>query len=329
MSVAAIPQSTQARNPFDPYAEPTGLWLEFEAAYQFLSGAKQPWAVRSEWSTATNLGFVESKSGNAGNFRVNAGYRFTGNWDIAAAYTGLRSKSKTGSISTPAGSVDFYNVIGPYRSYGYSATVEIKQRIDIADFEAGYNFKLGSRANLRAFAGVRFVNWRQDTNSQFFHNSDFTSPLGDDHAADHLEATYWGIGPRVGASGKIPIAQIGRGWLHVTGGIATAVLFGEARNQITTTAYGPTYRDEFSKTKAVFNLEAKLGLAYAFPIWNWVGTLSAGYRFDGWWGLVSTRGSSFDLSGSGGLPTDASGALGKHRGNLYGHGPFVSFRVAF
>ena len=61
---------------------------------------------------------------------------------------------------------------------------------------------------------------------------------------------------------------------------------------------GGTLTDDYSESriKAVYNLSASLALQFRFTLRGSAAALRAGYRFDGWWGIVNTSGRPKALS---------------------------------
>ncbi|MGE0735804.1 MAG: Lpg1974 family pore-forming outer membrane protein [Alphaproteobacteria bacterium] len=310
--VAALPLTVlpAQADSLDPYHEPTGLTVFVEGRYLWLSGARQPWTFNDDTQQFSAQRVQHALSGAIG-----ARYRFSSNWDAGVAYTGAHSRTKRDSRSGTDCALE--PLIGQNADCYDNGAFKIKQSLDVADFDVGYRMMLGSRVRVRATAGVRFVYWQQD--AEAVH-----TPY--DLNGEKKESNFWGIGPRVGVEAMTTLFRAGPGHFTLQGSIAGSVLFGRARTQI------DSLYDDFiatsettRKTKAVPTAEASLGIGYVFPIGNWKATVLVGYRGEGWWRMVETRTAGPPYASG----PDTARPIGTRNGNLYQHGPFGRFTIAF
>jgi len=322
----------------------TGVWLDVEGGFSWMRGTRQPWAAlvndSSTGASITNLLTVRPDEGWNG--RVQIGIRVA-DWDMAFAYTGLRARSASGDFSRPNSTDSGYiaPILGatrntiPYATYPSAfAGVKTRRQMDVGDFEVGYNMGLGSRATLRVFGGVRIASWRQQTDTFFReqYTDFFIATVDEQH-----RARFFGAGPRLGVAGTVPLVPFSFGQLEIVGDLAGAVLIGNSRVRVQTQSFadsgfgslvGATLTDDYSesRTKAVYNLGTSLALQFRFTLAGAAAALRAGYRFDGWWGIVNTSGRPNALS----FTTAAVNTrFGTRNGHQYTHGPILGLHVEF
>lgn len=298
---------------------PSAFWLELEGAYQWVYGAKQPWIsdnIPGVLGASQSLFSVRPDTALQG--RVEVGFKVNQRLDMALSYTGLREHKKSSSRSHPS---YLYNVLGPTKSYYDNANVETRSTLHVVDFEVGYEVGLGSRGLARVHAGIRFAHFSNDTDTDLLWPG--TSPYG----TESLNNKTWGIGPRIGVSGKFRLMSAGRGFFSLVGGLSGSVLFGKKSTNVNQTFIGipsVSYNDDSSVT--IMNVEGKLGVSYAFPLGAWGASITVGYRGSAWWNLANMQTSPNQFATA--FPTQFPGA-GKSEGNRFYHGPFLSFRINF
>lgn len=326
-AVALVGQPALAEDPVTgpKMWRPDSFWIEIEGAYQWVSGAKQPW-VSDNISEGSPSGqsLFSIRSNGALQGRVEVGFKINQRWDVAVAYTGLRENKKKGSRTHDE---YLYNVLGPYKSYYDDASVETRVTMHVADFEIGYEVGLGTRGLVRLHVGIRFARFNNEANTQFVYDDAL-------YFTESLNNSNWGIGPRIGASGKFRIRKTSRGIFSIVGAVSGSVLFGRSSSGVSQQFVdwsGPngTGSENYNKTSAatIFNVEGKVGIAYSFPLGAWGATFTLGYRGSAWWNVANTQTSPNLFPGSS-YPTSFPGA-GSKSGNRFYHGPFVSFRVNF
>ncbi len=217
-------------------------------------------------------------------FRVGAGYRFGNGMDVQFAYTFLRAQSKRSTSLTGdvALGVDILDIsVSPYMGAGtVSGTLKYSLDYDVVDFTAGVNFTAGSDLHMRGFAGLRYVRIDQKLSSTLY-NTYYGYPVYGP-ASVHAEgrSDFWGIGPRLGLSGKWDVG----GGFHIFGHIGGSLAIGTYKAQ--TTAVNPFGTDITERTSAVGlnpGVDASIGFGYTHAFSP---TMSAfvkvGYHFEHW-----------------------------------------------
>jgi outer membrane protein OmpA-like peptidoglycan-associated protein len=203
-------------------------------------------------------------------------------------------------------------------SAGVNTNLKVKLRYEVADFEAGYNWQMGSNSTVRLFGGVRFAHFNQTAKA----NAALTTSIGGiSSASGKRKSTYWGVGPRLGLNGALGIGNSG---FNVFGGVSGALLYGKFKDRhssnLITTGGAPTtgvsIKDK-SKNKLVPNAEGELGLGYNFRTGGGSSIgLQVGYRAEAWWGVSSDA------------PVLA-GTQASHKSDQMMHGPFVRLTATF
>jgi outer membrane protein OmpA-like peptidoglycan-associated protein len=192
-------------------------------------------------------------------------------------------------------------------------------RYEVADFEAGYNWTMGSNTTMRLFGGARFAHFNQRASVDVAATNG-TTISGASAASAKRKTTYWGVGPRLGLNGALGIGNSG---FNIFGSVSGAVLYGKFKDQHsvatgTTANLSPAFssRDQ-SKHRWVPNAEGELGLGYNFGAGGGTSVgLQLGYRAEGWWGVNSDS------------PV-LSGTSSSHKANQMMHGPFVRLIATF
>jgi len=311
----------------DPGMPNGGITLSVEGRLLWHDGARQPWVQFNQpFNVPGEYRFVridESWSGTiAGTFQ------FADQWDIGAAYTGIRSRTGRQEIGDPGNPayMGFLLVpaIGELRFGLFQGDVELRSRLDVVDFDAGFRTTLGQRLAVRVFAGLRYAQYRQDVKVTL-------RSLANTHNDETAESTFRGIGPRLGLTADLALAKTGSMSFGLHGGVAGAALFGRYNKKhatnyfplnMLTTSLPSADEDEHS----ILNGEVSLGAHVAFPLGPWNARLSVGYRAEAWLGIENTQ--TVDPIAQ---PSTLSGnrVLGTTSGNLYQHGPYVRFSVDF
>jgi hypothetical protein len=293
-------------------SEPSGYWMSAEGGYLFAEGTAQPLLkpgtgtpaqsdrVRDAWAFQVAVGGPVGKE--------------LPGWDFRLAYTGIRANSHHRSATGSSGGViDLPDGSSLSLTDPPTFSSSIRQGFDIGDFDVGRSVGLGALST-RAFAGARIVSFNQSSRA---------SLLGGEGAVELSCSHYFGGGPRVGASGSYPLGELAGATVSLTGGVAGDVLFGRSYHKATVTSSGtatPVTLDEKTankQTQTAFNADASIGLALAFPLGASECLVTAGYRGEGWWGIVNTKVQAYTLAGSGGTSS----------GDQYFHGPFVNLAL--
>jgi hypothetical protein len=119
-------------------------YLIIEGQFFYADGEEQQWAEITDVSNtppnAPNINhFVKPDKGWAG--RIGVGAYLSPDWDVAAIYSGLRTKDGKDSGREPG---YFYPVLAELRSFYDAGFGSTSQTYDMLDFEAGYNVTLGA-----------------------------------------------------------------------------------------------------------------------------------------------------------------------------------------
>jgi hypothetical protein len=189
-----------------------------------------------------------------------------------------------------------------------SATAHDDYRYDSIDAEVGENLRIGEKLALRLFGGVRYANMNEHFKAYYF-GGDFDPVLG---ARSNFDFGFWGVGPRVGASGRYPLP-----WgFHLFGQASVSLLVGEQEAEIGfvdpwLASDEPEY-DAFVHrdygVRVIPALDMRAGLGWERLIRDW-GTffVDGGYEFQNYFGAVE------QLSWG---PAEAPGALGENTGDF-------------
>jgi len=181
------------------------------------------------------------------------GFNFGGNFD------GERSSFGTGNISDSTGQFPGFST--PYGTSDSSSSSEVGFGTieDSAMFFTGdveYGWLRGSPNNIRLFAGVRveYLEWEREGLINI-------SSSGDVYDGTET-STFWGIGPRIGASFDRPVSSSGN--LSVFGGLSGGALIGSLEREFDLAPLsisGGGFRDDDSTQVVPFG-DAELGLGY-------------------------------------------------------------------
>jgi len=309
----------------DDLLVPGSFWLQGEGRYLFASGTSQILAggfagipevkdhIRHAW------GYQLSGGAALNNFK---------DWDFRLAYTGIRgSHSQHLSTHTANGHVPLPTAKGGFRSTSTFTKVtldtSLKQHFDIGDFDIGHNVGLGG-GNLRLFAGIRGVSFGQKSSV----NLAFTN-AGSPVASLNVngQSNSWGVGPRIGASGMLPLFEFAGGRVSLVGEVGGSALFGQvSRHETLTDSFGFVQNFEAPHGSSFFNTDGALGVAFSLPLGSTEATITAGYRGEAWWGVLNTQTSNFLTNGR---TTPGGPVAGTKSGDQYFNGPFASLKIRF
>jgi hypothetical protein len=260
-----------------------------EFLYMRPSGAQLDFAIIED-DEATAVGFGSEKSitpdYNTG-FKVGAEFRpGDSGLDLRFAYTQLRMKESAllaPPFEPPAGPGGNLIATLSHPSFGRNATTaNAKFRFDYnsADLETGQTLLLGESLELRLFGGVRYADIVEHFDADYdgidFDNANVSSDIG-----------YWGVGPRVGASGRWSLPY----GFEIFGGAATSLLVGEAEAEVKQTDQNEAvlvteiHRDFGVRLVPAIDLRAGIGLDR--PLGEW-GSLSVqvGYEFQNYFNYI-------------------------------------------
>jgi hypothetical protein len=210
---------------------------------------------------------------------VAAGFDYqwaTSPWHVSAQfrYGAANAGSKTRTFSSPAFPSGFYrtNVAASEREHHW-----------LADFAIGRDFGIGlGQAQVKAGIRIAEIKSTLDANAVGGTYAPGGAAISRFAAAGHGTSKFFGVGPRVGIDGSVPL---GGPWTfdYLAG---VAVLFGhrtlDASGSGNLGVFGINGGGAFSSSDnaAVFNADFQAGLSYWFtPNFK----LTASYRFDGYW----------------------------------------------
>lgn len=279
-----------------------GFYFKFEGRGNFAAGDEAPWAMTVSDRTIHSIGLDET-----GSFRIGSGVRFGNVWDFGLLYSGLQvDANKSLGLSgvynyANLNSCSFCN--GGYYHTNLSGT-EARSNFayDVIDFEAGYTLNLGP-ANVRFIAGIRTA-FLEHTVDAFYTEG------GDTFVVKRI-VDQWGVGPRVGVEGLLPLGSSG---LHLTAAGNGSVMFGERERTDTLkgdVAFASIPIPIMVDSQTTYNANAELGIGYGVEMGNDNSILIIlGYRGEAWWDVTDTA-------------TTGPIKLGDSDEDQFFHGPFL------
>jgi len=336
------------------YTTGPGFYVSVEGRYVFneqdrirdlpFNGVTLPFTI----GTVSTISALKEKAGNGWGGKAMLGYRFANNWDFGLGLQGTwlkKGKSSQNYLLTTA--IQLGSTTGILVTATGSQSLKTTLDYHVADFEAGYNWKMGN-SNIRLFGGLRYANFNAKTtgalglSGRFGNGTGFptTPTLTNTIASGTLAAkvkrktSFWGVGPRIGVNGQF---GLGMGGFHVFGSVAGAAIVGRYKDErkvslnatintppIGSLGAGFTSRDK-SKVKVVPNLEGEVGLGYTFGAGSGTAVaLQVGYRADAYWGAGS-KADVYALS----LNGNNIGGKGSESSDYLFHGPFVRLTATF
>jgi len=250
-------------------------------------------------------------------YKVGAFYSPGGPRDFAISYQAFEntgSASLTPPFEQPDGNafVSLIATLAPpaFGQDAVSATAHDEFRYSSIDAEVGENLRVGEKLALRLFGGIRYANLNEHFKAYYF-GGDFDPVLG---ARSNFDFGYWGVGPRVGASGRYPLP-----WgFSLFGQAGVSLLVGEQEAELgfvdpwIADADPDAPLDAFVHrdygVRVIPALDLRAGLGWQHLIGEW-GTLfvDGGYEFQNYFNVVE------QLTWG---PVEAPGALGESSGDL-------------
>lgn len=206
-----------------------------------------------------------------------------------------------------------------YQDVEFAGT--FKEERTVVDFEVGKDIGIGRPGgNVRLFGGLRYA---RNTNSfktggsvesalSFFYY--YTNAYSDFSLS--AKQRFDGIGPRLGISGRQPLAQ----QLSLVFSTSASALWG--RHRIEVDANGPGLNEAFSTSDHgwVTNLEGEVGLSFLFAPGG--AELTGGVRAEAWFGQA--RPANVDFSA---IPEESSDFSFKGKLDRHNWGPFLRLNV--
>jgi Legionella pneumophila major outer membrane protein precursor len=210
--------------------------------------------------------------------------------------------ARNGMIAIPSNTPTFGTAPGVFNArVGATGSFTQREQHELADFAAGRDVGLGI-GQMQVKAGLRIAEIASKTGG----SANFVAPtlysagvfghglVGARPGAFSFEqqSRFAGGGPRVGVEGAVPL---GGGWaLDYLGGMAG--LYGARSFGVTTGGTAAPFgfnEAGASDNTVVFNLDAQAGLSYwLMPSLK----VTAGYRFDGYWGALKTLDANGNLA---------------------------------
>jgi len=288
-----------------------GFFGSFEGHYLSNIGEKTQWGTLFQGSnpfvSTRNLSVLPQWGGGG---RVGLGYHAASGWDAVALgdadwlYSGHQQlivpASQRLALSLaplPVGNPPNEAITVPGNT---QVSADAQAAYSYVDLEGGYNWKLGTIFDARLFGGARYANFDQEIQTSGAATSNFV-PFGPFQVDTRREVTYWGVGPRLGGSGRMRICESP---FYLTSSVSGSVLFGQMKVQDQdSVSLGNSLnvlgdRNKMYTARTAYNGEGEVGVLYdVSPILQGL-DVTVGYRIAGWFGVNDTRpASSFNPSG--------------------------------
>jgi len=197
-------------------------------------------------------------------------------------------------------------------------TADAQSAYSYVDLEGGYNLKLGEIFDARFFGGARYANFDQNIQTTGTTPGSSLFPFGVQEDG-RQEVSYWGVGPRLGASGRLRICQSP---FYLVSSVSGAVLFGDMRvREKQSVSLGPALnllntQNTMYTARTAYNGEGEMGVLYDIsPVLQGL-DVTVGYRLAGWFGVNDTR-------------TTASLPSGESHANVVTQGTFLRINVRY
>jgi hypothetical protein len=301
-----------------------GFFGTFEGHYLDNFGERTRWGTTASLNPVRPIAnfYVLPKWGGGG--RVGLGYRATAGWDVVAL--GAADWLSRGDQQVNAGFAPvFINTLAPIfpgnlTAPNSQATADAQLAYHYVDLEGGYNLKLGTSFDLRLFGGARYANFDQNIETTFSPvASGFNGAAIPFSQSDtRQETSYWGVGPRVGASSRLRICESP---FYLVTSVSGSVLFGDmrVRENESISLFGPVVDQQKTMytARTAYNADGEMGVLYDIsPILQGL-DVTVGYRVAGWFGVNDTRTAS---------PFFASG---ESHANVATQGTFLRINVRY
>ncbi|HTF32459.1 MAG TPA: Lpg1974 family pore-forming outer membrane protein [Myxococcota bacterium] len=273
-----------------------GFFGTFEGHYLSNMGEKTRWGLLTSISAFSNP-FTPEVNVNllpqwGGGGRVGLGYRAAAGWDVVALgdadwlYSANRQAQSAGLFVQTL-------EIPPASFFGGLANAQVEATAQTAysyvDLEGGYNMKLGKSIDARLFGGVRYANFDQNIEVSGFGAAFLSESVQLDNTR---EVGFWGVGPRVGGSGRLRVCESP---FYLVASTSGSVLIGDMKVRdrqsftIGSTLNAATGAQTSTTGRTAFNADGELGVLYdVSPILQGL-DVTVGYRLSGWFGVNDTR----------------------------------------
>jgi major outer membrane protein len=295
-----------------------GFFGTFEGHYLDNIGEKTRWGMTALLNPIVPTANYNVLPKWGGGGRVGLGYRANAGWDVVALgdadwlYSGHQQV-------LPSGSQIFINTLAPAFS-GIVGPAQVSADAQLAysyvDLEGGYNVNLGTIFDARLFGGVRYANFDQG-----IQTTETPFALGPPAQLDiRSETSYWGVGPRVGASGRLRVCESP---FYLVSSVSGSVLFGNMRVRDSESASFGAALNNFNlqntvhSARTAYNGEGEMGVLYDIsPLLQGL-DVTVGYRISGWFGVNDTRPANLALPG------------GESHANVVTQGTFLRLNVRY
>ena len=266
-------------------------------------------------------------------YKLGASYQPGGSLDFAFAYQNFDNTGGDAKLEPPFESPDgnqYISLIATLAppSFGQnavSARADDEFTYEGYDWEVGENLVVGESLALRLFGGVRYVDMAEHFEA-FYFDGDFATEA-EGGGRSNSDFGFWGIGPRVGAGGRVPL-----GWgFSVFGQAGVSLLVGEqeAESGFTNPAddsdTDPLYfvHRDFG-VQVIPAIDMRAGLGWEHALWEWGrGFIEGGYEFQNYFNVVEQL--TWGPPSNPGAINQTSGDLGIDgfffRGGLRFYGP--------
>lgn len=184
-------------------------------------------------------------------FKLEGSYHFNTGNDLNVNWYHLKSESN----QTLVGTFNAYRVT----EFNSQGSVQTNLLWDAVNAEFGQHVDFGESKDIRFHAGVQYVRLKVSIPANyilFLGTPDATPASGYD------EDSYTGFGPRIGADMTYNFVN----GFSIYGNAATALLIGESKYRYSLTDINGTFIESGSKKAIVPEVEAKLGVKYAYLI---------------------------------------------------------------
>lgn len=288
VSAVAVNAATTAAQAQDAMV-PDGYFFSVEGGFLMSDNT----LAEDKLGSIGSAGVVDIQDNRGYRAAISLGKRIDPFWDLRIRGSINHQRESVSSFTTTSGGSGFF---GTYRT---------DFDFENLDFEVGYMPALDGNFNVRLFAGVRGLHFRD---SQAFSLTE--DKLGGLMVDLDVDSEFIGAGPRLGASAS---TRLGDSNFGISGMVAGAMIHGVQRTTASETVSSGgslivdgTLTDEEWKT--ILDIEGSLGLDYFFAEQT---KLTLGYRAE----------QLFNVSGP--FSPDGESA------NRLVHGPFLRFESTF
>ncbi|HKE11223.1 MAG TPA: Lpg1974 family pore-forming outer membrane protein, partial [Myxococcota bacterium] len=268
-----------------------GFFGTFEGHYLANFGETTRWGTSATLNPILPIANFNILPKWGGGGRVGLGYRAAAGWDVVALGAAdwlSRSDQQVNAGFAPV----FFNTLAPifpgnFTAPNSQASAEAQLAYSYVDLEGGYNLKLGTSFDLRLFGGARYANFDQNIETTFSPSLGAAIPFQSD---TRHETSYWGVGPRVGASSRLRICESP---FYLVTAVSGSVLFGNmrVRESESISLFGPAFNPQntMHTARTAYNADGEMGVLYDIsPILQGL-DVTVGYRVAGWFGVNDTR----------------------------------------